>query len=91
MSDVLRKTIVIELKGIRIAAIKGLNIPETAMIIPLILYTKEKPRQIFRTILENFEMARKSSSLFSFFASKIASDEGVNLNMSSDMAIPISA
>jgi hypothetical protein len=88
---VLRKTIVIELKGIKIAAIKGLNIPETAMIIPLRLYNIENPRQIFSVILENFEMAIKSSNLFSFFASKIASDEGVNLNMSSEMAMPISA
>lgn len=91
IKEVLSKTIVMELNGIRMAAIKGLNMPETAMIIPVRLYNMEKPRQIFSTNLENFEMAIKSSNLLSFFASNIASDEGVNLNMSSDMAMPISA
>lgn len=91
IKEVLSKTIVMELKGIKIAAIKGLNMPETAMNIPVRLYNMENPRQIFSTNLENFEMAIKSSNLLSFFASNIASDEGVNLNMSSDMAIPISA
>ena len=60
------------------------------MLNPIMLYDTEKKRHVFSTFFEYRDMFRKEGSRCNLDASTIASEEGVNLKISSETAIQTS-
>ena len=79
MAKVAKATTLIELMGIRMAAINGESVPCTAKEIPTTLYRKEIIKLILTTTIEVEVKLMKSKSLLNFEDSIIPSQAGEKL------------
>ena len=87
---VVNKTIEIELAGIKIAAITGDKLPDTAYKSPMMLYNREIIKLPIIMLRVIFEKSRKNFKSLKREPSKIASHAGEKLFISSEIEIPIS-
>ena len=71
-------TTVIELTGIKIAAMSGDNCPEIAKLRPMMLQSKEKEKQMNKIRFEKRLIFNKLDKVCNLSAAKIASDDGEN-------------
>jgi hypothetical protein len=81
-------TILIELKGIRMAAITGCNCPVTAKYNPTTLYIKESMKLSFIILMAFLEARIYWYSDLKFLASRMPSQAGEKTFTFSEMAIP---
>ena len=77
-----------ELKGINIAATKGDKCPVIAKESPVMLYNNESPKLTFTIPMESFEKSKRDLKFLSSLLSKMASQAGAKELVLSERAIP---
>lgn len=86
---VVKITILIELRGIKIAATTGDNCPVTAKYNPNILYINDNTKLNLMMLIASLETIRKSHNWLNLVESKMASHAGENTLMFSEIATPM--
>src|SRR5690606_32073312 len=85
---VVKTTILMELKGINMAATTGSSRPVTAKETPTTLYINDSTKLHFTILMADFDKLIKSLRLLNLTASKIASHAGEKTLTFSEIAMP---